>query len=202
MIRSFQKQPRINILPASNVDGGLKLKETDLNEIVSMVRGLLPQHVDWDIDVTITLLEKNLKIMADMALMKESLAHLVKNIIGALPVGGNFSLNINQDNDEVETLLDGFNLIAGACAFVYVAETDAGISEKIRERMCIPFFTIKTDNTKSLGLPIAYRIIKKPGRSIGGDNPWRQAEANIYLPLTGQEIVNMMSIPLSVSYGR
>ena len=35
-----------------------------------------------------------------------------------------------------------------------------------------------------------------------GENQWGQGEANIYLPLTGQEIVDMMSIPLSVSYGR
>jgi nitrogen fixation/metabolism regulation signal transduction histidine kinase len=202
MARDFQKQPRIKILPAFNVDGRLRLRETDLDEIASMVRGLLPQDVDWDIDITITLLEKNLKIMADMALMKEGLTHLIKNTIDGLPVGGNHSLNTSQDNCEVETLLDGFNLIAGACAFVYLVETAAGINEKIRERICEPFFTIKTDNGKSLGLPIAYRIIKEPGRSIRGENQWGQGEANIYLPLTGQEIVDMMSIPISVSYGR
>ena len=87
-------------------------------------------------------------------------------------------------------------------AFIYLADTAAGINEKIKERICEPFFTIKTDNGKSLGLPIAYRIIKEPGRSIRGENQWGQGEANIYLPLTRQEIVNMMSIPVGVSYGR
>ena len=52
-----------------------------------MVRGLLPQHANWDIDITITLLEKNLKIMADMALMKEGLTHLIKNTMDGLPGG-------------------------------------------------------------------------------------------------------------------
>jgi nitrogen fixation/metabolism regulation signal transduction histidine kinase len=202
MARSFQQQPRVKILPAFNVDGGLRLRETELDEIASMVRGLLPQDVDWDIDVTITLLEKNLKIMADMALMKEGLTHLIKNTIDGLPVGGKYSLNTSEDNCEVETLLDGFNLIAGSCAFVYLAEPAAGINEKIRERICEPLFTIKTDNGKSVGLPIAYRIIKEPGRSIRGENQWGQGEANIYLPLTGQEIVDMMSMPISVPYGR
>lgn len=202
MIRSLQKQPQIKILPAFNINGGLKLKETDINEITSMVRGLLPQDANWDIDITITLLEKNLKIMADMALMKEGLTHLIKNTIEGLPGGGNLSPNTNQTNCEIETLLDGFNFIAGACAFIYLADTAAGVDERTSERICGPFFTIKTSGDKSLGFPIAYRFIKEPGRSISGENQRGQGEANIYLPLTRQEIVNMMSIPLAVSFGR
>ena len=78
----------------------------------------------------------------------------------------------------------------------------AGIDEKIRERICEPFFTIKSDSGKSLGLPIAYRIIKERNRGTRGEEPWGQGEANIYLPLTRQEIVNMMSIPIGMSYGK
>ena len=202
MIESPQKQPQIKILPAFNVDRKLKLRETDLNEITSMVRELLPQNVNWDIDITITLLEKNLKIMADMALMQEGLTHLIKNTMDGLPVGGNSALNTNQVRCEVESLLDGFNLIVGSCAFIYLADTAAGINEKIGERICEPFFTLKTDSGKSLGLPIVYRIIKAPNGYARGGNQWRQGEVNIYLPLTKQEIVNMMSIPLGVSCGR
>ena len=83
---------------------------------------MLPQYVDGDIDVTITLLEKNLKIMADMALMKEALTHLVKNAMDAMPGCGKFSLTINQANFEIESLLNGDNSIIGACAFISLAE--------------------------------------------------------------------------------
>ena len=170
MIESLQKQPQIKILPAFNIDGGLKLRETDLNEITSMVRELLPQNINWDIDITITLLEKNLKIMADMAVMKEGMTHLIKNTMDGLPVGGNSALNTDQVSCEVETLLDGFNFIAGACAFIYLAPAAAGIDEKIGERICEPLFTMKTDSGKSLGLPIAYRIIKEPNGCTRGGN--------------------------------
>ena len=198
MIRNFQKQPRIKILPAFSVDGRLKLRQTDLNEVVRTVESLLPPYVDGDrdIDVTITLLEKNLKIMADMALMKEGLTHLVKNTMDGLPGGGSFPLNTNQINFEIESLLNGFNFIAGACTFIYLTDTVSGINKEIREKICEPFFTIKTGSGQSLGLPIAYRIIKEPNRSTGGENQRGQGEANIYLPLTRPEIVNMMSIPL------
>jgi nitrogen fixation/metabolism regulation signal transduction histidine kinase len=200
MTESPQKQPQIKILPAFNVDQQLKLRETDLNEITSMVRELLPQNVNWDIDVTITLLEKNLKIMADMTLMQEGLTHLIKNTMDGLPVSPNSALNTNQVSCEVESLLDGFNFIAGACAFIYLADEAAGSDKKIEERVCEPFFTIKTDSGKNLSLPITYRIIKERNRCTRGGN--QLGEANIYLPLTRQEIVDMMSIPLGVSCGR
>ena len=119
-----------------------------------------------------------------------------------LPDGGNSALNTNQVSCEVESLLDGFNLIVGSCAFIYLADTAAGINEKIGERICEPFFTLKTDSGKSLGLPIVYRIIKAPNGYARGGNQWRQGEVNIYLPLTKQEIVDMMSIPLGESCGR
>ena len=60
MIASFQKQFQIKVLPAFSVDEKVKLRETDLNEVVRMVESVLPQYVNGDIDVTITLLEKNL----------------------------------------------------------------------------------------------------------------------------------------------
>ena len=202
MIESIEKQSHIKILPAIRLDGRPGLRETDLNEVVRTVESVLPQHVYGDMNVTITLLEKNLKIMADMTLMQEGLTHLIKNTMDGLPVGGNSALNTKQVSCEVESLLDGFNLIVGSCAFIYLADTTAGINEKIGERICEPFFTIKTDSGKSLGLPIAYRIIKAPNRCAGGGNHWGQGEVNIYLPLTRQEIVDMMSIPLGVSCGR
>ena len=85
MIENFQRQSHIKILPAFGVDGRFRLRETDLNEVVRTVEGVLPQYVNGDIDVTITLLEKNLKIMADMALMRETLTHLIETAMDAVP---------------------------------------------------------------------------------------------------------------------
>jgi signal transduction histidine kinase len=202
MIRSFEKQPHIKILPAFSVSERLRLREMDLNEIARMVEGLLPQYVNRDIDVTITLLEKNLKIMADMVLMKEALTHLIKNAMDAMPDGGKFSLSTNQVNFEIKSLLDGDNSIVGACAFIGLTDTGVGIDDKIKAKMFEPFFTTKT-NGKGLGLPIAYRIIKQHQGKLNVESQAGQGtEVNIYLPLTKPEIVNMMSIPLGMSSGR
>jgi two-component system cell cycle sensor histidine kinase/response regulator CckA len=196
---SLQRQPQIKILPAFGVNQRLRLREADIDEVVKTVQGVLPQHVDGDIDVTITLLEKNLKIMADMALMKEALTHLVRSAMDAMPGNGKFSLTINQANSEIESLLNGDDSIIGACAFISLAGggTDVGIDEKIKEKIFEPFFTTKTDGN-GLGLAIAYRIIKRhrgSGRIKAESQVGQGTEVNIYLPLTKSEIVNMMSIP-------
>ncbi|HET6461049.1 MAG TPA: hypothetical protein VFG29_09715 [Syntrophales bacterium] len=185
---NLQKQPQIKILPAFGIER-LRLPDADIDEVVKTVQGVLPQYVDEDIDVTITLLEKNLKTMADMALMKEALTDLVRNAIDAMLAYGKFSLTIKQANFEIESLLNGDDPIIGACAFIPPAGggTDVGVVEKIKEKIFKPFFTIKTYG-KYLSVAIAYRIIK---------NRVRQGkEAYIYLPLTKLEIVNMMLIPV------
>ena len=193
---SLQKQPQIRILPALGVEERLRLREADIDEVVKTVQGVLPQHVDGDIDVTITLLEKNLKIMADMALMKEALTDLVRNAMDAMPRYGTFSLTINQANFEIESLLNADDSIIGACDFISLAGTDVGVDEKIKEKIFEPFFITKTTGN-GLGLAIAYRIIKRhrDGRIKAESRVGPGIEVNIYLPLTKFEIVNMMSIP-------
>ena len=202
MIESFQKQPRVKVLPAFNFDPRLRLRETDLNEVARKAESMLPQYVNGDIDVTITLLEKNLHIMADRALMAEALTHLIKNAVDAMPDGGKFSLSTNQVNFEIESLLDGDDYIMGICASIRLTDTGIGIDEKIREKIFEPFFTTKTDGN-GLGLAIAYRIIKQHHGTIEIESQVEQGtEVNIYLPLTRPEMVSMMSIPLGASYDK
>ena len=202
MIASYQKQPQIKILHAVSTDEKQRLKETDLNEITRMVEGLLPQYVNRDIDVTITLLEKNLKIMADMARMKEAVTQLLKNAMEALPGSGTFSLSINQVNFEIESLLDGDDSMVGACAFISLTDNGVVIDEKIKEKIFEPFY-ITNNQGKGPRLPVAYRIIKQHQGSMRIEGRLGHGtEVNIYLPLTRPEIANMLSIPLSASCGR
>jgi len=191
---SLQKQPQIKILPTLRVNESLRSREADIDEFMKTVQGALPQHVDEDIDVTITLLEKNLKTMADTALMKEALTHLVRN---AMPGRGKFPLTINQVNFEIESLLKCNDSIIGACAFISLAAvgTYICVDEKIKEKILEPFFTTKTEGN-GLGLAMAYRIIKQHHARIKEKSRVGQVkEANIYLPLTRLEIASMMSIP-------
>ena len=194
---SLQKQPQIRILPVLSVNERLRSRGADIGEVVRTVKGVLPQHVEGNIEVTITLLEENL-IMADMALMKEALTDLVRNAMDAMSGYGKFSLTINQVNFEIESLLNADDSIIGACDFISLAEggTDIGVDKKMKEKLFEPFFTTRTVGN-GLGLAIAYRIIAQhhDGRTKAGSRMGHSTEVNIYLPLTKVEIVKMMSIP-------
>jgi len=200
MQESLQKHPQIKILPAFSVNERLRLREADIDEVVKTVQGVLPQHVDREIDVTITLLEKNLKIMADLTLMKEAMTHIVRNALDAMVGSGKFLMTINQANFEIESLLSGDDSIIGACVFIphTGVDIDAVVDEKTKKKILEPFFITKTDGN-GLGLAMAYRIIKQRHRSGGikVESRVRQGkEVNIYLPLTKLEVVNMVSMPV------
>ena len=192
---SVKKQPRIKILPVLRINEKLRLREADIEDVVKTVQGVMPQHVYGDIDITITLLEKNLKIMADMAIMKEALTHLLRN---TLPGCGNFPLSINQVHFEIESLLNGNDSIVGACAFISLEAigTYMCVDEKIKEKILEPFFTTKTEGN-GLSLAMAYRTVRQRfERNKVKSRVGQFKEANIYLPLTRLEMVSMMSIPV------
>ncbi len=194
---SLQKQPQVKILPVLNADERLRSREGNIDEVVRTVKGVLPHHVEGNIDVTITLLEKNL-ITADMNLMEEVLIQLVRNVMDAMSGYDTFSLTVNQPNFEIESLLNADDSIIGACDFISLVggSADVHVDEKIKEKISEPFFVTK-EVGNGPGLAIAYRILKQhhdERRKV--DNQIGQGtEVNIYLPLTKLEIVNMMSIP-------
>jgi signal transduction histidine kinase len=193
MQESIQKQPYIKILPAFRVNRGFDLRDADVDEAVKTIQGVLPQHVDGDIDVTITLMGENLKLMTDVPLMRETLTHLVKI---AMPDFSKPPLTINQVHFEIESLLNSNDSIIGACAFISLAAADTYISvdKKIRDKILEPFFTTETEGN-GLSLAMAYRIIKQQHETTKvTSQAGQRKEAKIYLPLTMLEIVSMMSI--------
>ena len=201
MMESFQKQVPIKSLPAFSIYRKLRLKETDLNDVVRRVEGMLPHYIHGNIGAKVTLSEKHLKIMADISLMQEALIHLAKNAIDAMPLGGIFSLNTSRVNFESRPIPQGNGDNFGACAFISLADTGIGIDEKIKERIFEPFFTTKTGNGTGLGLPIAYHIIKEHGGSMKVEStPGQGTAIKIYLPLAKPGIVNMIPIPLPAPY--
>ena len=133
--------------------------------------------------------------MTDVALMKETLTHLVRN---AIPDCSKFPMTINQVHFEIESLLNGNDSIVGACAFISLEAigTYMCVDEKIKEKILEPFFTTKTEGN-GLSLAMAYRTVRQRfERNKVKSRAVQSKEANIYLPLTRLEMVSMMSIPV------
>lgn len=202
-MESFQRQPRMKSLPAFSIYRKLRLKETDLNQVVRTVAGMLPQYVPGNIETKVILSEKDLKILADMALLREALIHLIENAMDAMPDGGTLTLNTNRVNFENRSIPKDSGDNYGTCAFISLADTGIGIDEIIKEKIFEPFFTTKAGTGKGLGLPIAYHIIKEHGGNMKLEStPGQGTAINVYLPLAKPEIMNIIPIPLPAPYGR
>ena len=205
MIQSFQKQLRIESIAPLSIDRDFALKETDLNEIVRTVESLFPIFLggNGDIDVKITLLKKNLKIMADGALMKEALLHLFKHSMNAMPDGGICSLSTNQVNFGNQSVLEDDNRVYGACALLSIAHTGVVPGEKTKEEMFEPFLPKQPSNGNGHGLHKAYAIIHRHHGSMNVESvPERGTTIKVYLPLAKLKEETMEPIPLPASYGK
>jgi signal transduction histidine kinase len=209
MIQSFQKQPRIKSLAPLSIDRNVALKETDLNEIVRTVENLFPLFLggNGDTDVHIALSEKNLKIMADSALMKEALLQLFKHAMDAMPDGGICALGTNQVNFGNQSVLDDGDRVSGACALLSIAHTGLAPDEQIKENMCEPFLPKQTGNGNGNGnghgLHRAYAIINRHHGSMKVESvPKGGTTIKVFLPLAKLKEEAVEPIPLPASYGK
>ncbi len=82
--------------------------------------------------------------------LREVLMNLVLNALDATPESGRLTVTTGQQNGWV---------------FVEVADTGAGMTEDVRQRLFTPFFTTKPNGT-GLGLAVSYAIVTRHGGSI------------------------------------
>jgi signal transduction histidine kinase len=200
MTNDIRNQPQFKSLPAFNINYRIRLKELNLNEIVQRAELLLPQYVNGNIRLKMSLIEKDLYVMADIARMEEAIINLVKNASDAMTDGGVLTFSTGRVNFQNESIYTGNNWIPSVCALFSVEDTGMGMDKRTSERAFEPFFTTKPGMGKGLGLPIAYSIIKQHNGSIKMDSsPGKGTKVNVYLPLVKTVIRQMQPIPLSPS---
>ena len=111
-----------------------------------------------DIDVDLSL-DEDLEVMADAALLEQSLLNLIRNACEAMAsVDGPRRLVVGLRSRE---LRDPERGIIPHAVFE-IRDTGPGIPEEVRERMFNPFFTTRAEGT-GLGLAIVHRIVDAHG---------------------------------------
>ncbi len=104
-------------------------------------------------------LDEDLEVMADAALLEQSLLNLVRNACEAMAlVDGPRRLVVGLRSRE---LRDPERGIIPHAVFE-IRDTGPGIPEEVRERMFNPFFTTRAEGT-GLGLAIVHRIVDAHG---------------------------------------
>jgi len=91
-------------------------------------------------------------ILGDPASLQQIVVNLLVNAIQSMPGGGDLYLNTRVENDTI--LLE-------------VRDTGIGMSERVRERLFVPFFTTKEVNEGTgLGLAVVHGIVSAHGGRI------------------------------------
>ncbi len=124
------------------------------------------------INLTRELSEDIPEISADPAQLKQVLVNLVVNAVQAMPDGGTLW---------VDTQVSGSSVVLG------VKDTGDGISEEIRDKIFLPFFTTKdVDEGTGLGLAVVHGIVQAHGGSIKTESQSGQGTRfEVHLPVPG-----------------
>ncbi len=145
----------------------------------------MPKIIGEDIELKVTVTDKDPVIMADSIQVEQVLTNLATNARDAMPGGGLLAIItdvVELDNNFI--IAHGYGTL-GMYALISVTDTGAGIDAETKERIFEPFFTTKeVGKGTGLGLAIVYGIIQQhKGYIHVYREPGRGTTFKIYLPL-------------------
>jgi PAS domain S-box-containing protein len=144
----------------------LNLAEIDLKAIIEYcVMSTAQKHDDIDLQLE----TDNLPLIkGDEVLMRQAFINLIQNSLEAMPQGGKLSIRASSASGD---FLD-----------IIIADTGHGISENVKDKIFLPFFTTKEKGT-GLGLAIVHKIVISHGGSIHVDSSEKGTVFRLRLPV-------------------
>jgi PAS domain S-box-containing protein len=163
----------------------VELKPVTVGIIIKGMERLLKSLLTEDIELKIISPDSDVTIMADMSQIEQVLLNLASNANDAMPRGG--TLTIETKEIELKNILvDDYDSVEpGQYALISIADTGAGIDEKIRDKIFEPFFTTKeVGKGTGLGLSIVHGIVDQHhGYITVKSKPRGGTVFHIYLPV-------------------
>lgn len=144
----------------------LHLADIDLKAIIEYCVMATSRRRD---DVNLQLeIDKLPLIKGDEVLMRQAFINLIQNSLEAMPQGGKLIITASPASSE---FLD-----------ITVADAGHGISENVKDKIFLPFFTTKEKGT-GLGLAIVHKIVISHGGSIQVDSSEKGTVFRLRLPV-------------------
>jgi PAS domain S-box-containing protein len=144
----------------------LNLADIDLKAIIEycvMATARRRDDIDLQLDID------NLPLIkGDEVLMRQAFINLIQNSLEAMPQRGK--------------LIIGVSSASGDFLDITVADTGHGISENVKDKIFLPFFTTKEKGT-GLGLAIVHKIVISHGGSIHVDSSEKGTVFRLRLPV-------------------
>lgn len=143
-------------------------EETDLNQVIRETVRLFRLDREFSEGITYTLnLGKLDPVLADPNQIKQVIINIVRNAVQAMEGRGKVTLSSSQTAEEV-----GFT----------IRDQGPGISEKIRERLCEPFYSTKKRGS-GLGMSISRQIVDQhQGKILVESELGAGTKISIFLP--------------------
>jgi len=193
-LRAHAEQTVEQALKAANLIQGLlafsrkqalNLQFTNLRDVIASTKKLLLRIMREDIELKISIPEKDLAIMADGVQIEQVLINLATNARDAMPNGGTLTIeatDIEMDNGFINTHDFGKG---GRYALITVTDTGTGMDENTQKKIFEPFFTTKeVGKGTGLGLAMVYGLIKQHEGYIDlYSEPGKGTAFKIYLPI-------------------
>ncbi len=163
----------------------VELRPVAVGKILKGMERLLKSLLMEDIELNTIVPDDDITIMADISQIEQILLNLASNANDAMPRGGMLTIEV-KEIELKNIFVDGYDYIeSGRYAFISVADTGTGISEKTRNKIFEPFFTTKeVGKGTGLGLSIVHGIVDQHHGYITVDSkPQCGTVFNIYFPI-------------------
>lgn len=107
-------------------------------------------------------------VIGDANELREVLTNLLLNAVDAMPQGGVLTLRTEEDDEHV---------------YMTIKDTGIGMTEEVKARLFVPFFTTKGEEGTGLGLSLAFGIITQhKGEITVESSPGKGSSLTIKLP--------------------
>lgn len=161
----------------------------DLNAIVQHIEKMLKRLITEDIELHLSLTDKELSTLVDTGQIDQVLLNLATNARDAMPSGGTLTIVTEEAPLPDDLLADSSALPTTRYALLTVSDTGAGMDRETSEKIFEPFFTTKdVGKGTGLGLSMVYGIVKQhKGHITVTSAPEKGTMFRVYLPLTPKE---------------
>ena len=145
----------------------LNIAKSNLKAIIeNCVASVAGKRTDLSLNIDINALPA---LKGDEVLLRQAFINLIQNAVDAMPQGGNLKIKALPSTGDFMDIL--------------ISDTGHGISEDIKDKIFLPFFTTKEQGT-GLGLAIVHKIVVSHGGSISVDSSEKGTTFSIRLPLS------------------
>lgn len=140
-------------------------------DLSPLLKGCITSTVGLRKDIRVHLDRGDIPLISgDEILLRQAFTNLIQNAVEAMPQGGDLRINLSVEADHLE---------------IGISDTGHGISEKIRDKIFLPFYTTKEGGT-GLGLAIVHKIVASHRGSIGVDSSDKGTTFRVRLPLKAE----------------